>query len=66
MVSVGTIEVVAWMDRPPWEMADSGFIRLEHQMPQEKSRRRLGFDMYSLKESSMWTSLREQCGSVWE
>ena len=45
VVSVGTIEGVAWMDRPPWEMADSGFIRLGHQTPQEKSRRRLGIDM---------------------
>lgn len=45
VVSVGTIEGVAWMDRSPWETADSGFIRLGHQTPQEKSRRRLGFDM---------------------
>lgn len=45
VVNVGTIEGVVWMDWPPWEMADSGFIRLGHQTPQEKSRRRLGFDM---------------------
>ena len=33
------------MHRPLWEMADSGFIRLERRTPQEEKRKEVGVQL---------------------